>query len=305
MTSIYILKCENDKWYIGRSNNPTVRIRKHFEKYGSAWTSLHNPIEVENIIDNCDYYDEDKITKQYMEKYGIDNVRGGSYCQLEITPQQREFINKEINNVKDVCFNCGEGGHFISRCPNKKKTNNTFKKDKKDKKDKKNKKKPIKIDEIDFIEDKQYENDFVGISPIIENNNNDLKENICDILSDSYSDSDSDSDYSSDVITETSSSEEEEDTKEKPKYVNMDAMTFYYDHLSTEYGMDIDYHDFINKIIDKKNSICPNFKSLSNIKSLANIKTLSNIKLTIILDMIGTSVLLCIGYNFIKDIPFV
>ena len=187
---IYILKLENDKYYVGRTANPTVRIKKHYESYGSAWTSKYKPVETLEVIPGCDNYDEDKITKQYMDKYGIDNVRGGSYCQLELTEEQKRFIEKEIKNVKNVCYNCGETGHFITRCPNKNKKK--CKDNKNDKNDKNDKNKSVNIDELDLIEKKEYENGFVGIVDF----NKDSSDSDC-----------SDSDYSE----SESESEEEED----------------------------------------------------------------------------------------------
>lgn len=145
-TYIYILKLEQDKYYIGRTGNPLIRLKKHYLEYGSAWTNKYPPVETLEVIPDCDKFDEDKITKQYMAKYGIDNVRGGSYCQLDLSDEQKSFINREISNVKDVCYNCGKSGHFISRCPWKRETSKT-----------------INISDFDFIENKQYDNGFVGI----------------------------------------------------------------------------------------------------------------------------------------------
>lgn len=116
MLFIYILKLENDKYYIGKTKNPDFRINNHFNKAGSYWTLMHKPLEVIELIENCDEFDEDKYTKKYMSIYGIDNVRGGSYCEIVFSSQTRQFIKRELNSATDKCFYCGNKGHFIQDC---------------------------------------------------------------------------------------------------------------------------------------------------------------------------------------------
>lgn len=77
--TIYILELENNKYYIGRSNDPNNRIYKHFSNRGSTWTKLYKPLNIMKTYNNCDIFDEDKYTIQLMSIYGIDNVRGGSF----------------------------------------------------------------------------------------------------------------------------------------------------------------------------------------------------------------------------------
>ena len=40
-------------------------------------------IEIIEVIPDCDLYDEDKYTRKYMDTFGIDNVRGGSYTIID------------------------------------------------------------------------------------------------------------------------------------------------------------------------------------------------------------------------------
>jgi len=116
MVFIYILQLESNKYYIGKTNNPDVRLDSHFNSNGSEWTKLYKPIEVSEIISDCDSYDEDKYTLKQMEKYGIDNVRGGSFCQVELSEEQINLLNQMIKVATDKCFICGESGHFMNKC---------------------------------------------------------------------------------------------------------------------------------------------------------------------------------------------
>ena len=116
MVYIYILKLENGKYYVGKTTNPSFRIETHFKSNGSAWTSKYNPISIEAIFPDCDDYDEDKYTKKYMAKYGIENVRGGSYVQIELSEFHTEALKMEIWGANDLCTQCGRSGHFVKDC---------------------------------------------------------------------------------------------------------------------------------------------------------------------------------------------
>ena len=54
-----------DYW---KTNNPQFRVKNHFNSKGSQWTRIYKPIKVLELKPNCDDYDEDKITMQYMNK---------------------------------------------------------------------------------------------------------------------------------------------------------------------------------------------------------------------------------------------
>jgi len=82
MVFIYALKLSQGKYYVGKTTNPSFRLDNHFNSNGSAWTMKYKPIKLLELIPNCDRYDEDKYTRKYMDKYGIDNVRGGSFVQI-------------------------------------------------------------------------------------------------------------------------------------------------------------------------------------------------------------------------------
>lgn len=113
---IYALELEQGKYYVGKSNQPEVRIEQH-ESAGSCWTKLYKPISVLYIKESTSIFDEDVCTKELMLKYGIDHVRGGSYVLPQLTPHQIEFIGHELKSATDVCLKCGKPGHFMDSCP--------------------------------------------------------------------------------------------------------------------------------------------------------------------------------------------
>ena len=115
-TNIYVIKLKNNKYYVGQSQNVNQRIKQHERGEGSVWTQKHKPVEVMEVRKNVSAFDEDKITKEYMAKYGVENVRGGSYSQIQLSDKQEEIVTREIDTATGACFRCGEKGHFANRC---------------------------------------------------------------------------------------------------------------------------------------------------------------------------------------------
>lgn len=116
MVTVYVLKLEYGKYYIGKTNNSSVRIDQHFNNNGNSWTKKYNPIEIVELFSNSDIYDEDKITIKYMGIYGIDNVRGGSFTKLTLNEMEIDIINKMLISTNDKCDRCGRIGHFTNNC---------------------------------------------------------------------------------------------------------------------------------------------------------------------------------------------
>jgi len=115
-TNIYILSLEGGRYYIGKSNNVINRYQQHLNGSGSAWTRKYKPVSLEKIIENVSPFEEDKVTKEYMSKYGIDKVRGGSYVEIELSKFHIDAIKMEIWSAKDLCTQCGRSGHFVKDC---------------------------------------------------------------------------------------------------------------------------------------------------------------------------------------------
>ena len=116
VSDLYVLALEDGKYYVGKTNNLEKRIEEHRDGEGSIWTKKYAPINVVQIIHDCGRFDEDNYTKSYMKKYGINNVRGGSYTQIKLSNEQINLLETEIKGLNDECFKCGKKGHFAKDC---------------------------------------------------------------------------------------------------------------------------------------------------------------------------------------------
>ena len=47
---VYVLRLTGDKWYVGYSEDPQVRICSHFLGAGSKWTQTHKAIRTILVI---------------------------------------------------------------------------------------------------------------------------------------------------------------------------------------------------------------------------------------------------------------
>jgi hypothetical protein len=128
MVFIYILELEDKKYYIGKTTDPNFRLQQHYKSFGAEWTKKYKPKQLIKLLPNCDNFDEDKYTLKYMEKYGIDNVRGGSFVTLTLSKYEKKFLTKMIRSSENKCFYCDDKTHYINDCnfKNIKKILNTF-----------------------------------------------------------------------------------------------------------------------------------------------------------------------------------
>ena len=116
MLSIYILKLQGGRYYIGKSDDPMKRYQEHLEGSGSSWTAMYKPVGVERIIEKASPFDEDRYTKEYMAKYGINRVRGGSYVAANLPDNHMRTLQHELRMATDKCARCGRSGHFATNC---------------------------------------------------------------------------------------------------------------------------------------------------------------------------------------------
>ena len=116
MEELYVLQLQNGKYYVGKTTDMNRRYEEHKSGKGSSWTSKHKPVKILEVRPVKDAHDENNTTKDLMKKYGIDNVRGGSYTQVELPESAREVIHAEIRGNSNACYKCGETGHYARDC---------------------------------------------------------------------------------------------------------------------------------------------------------------------------------------------
>lgn len=119
MSAVYVLKLKRGKYYVGKTNDVDRSFFQHMQGQGSSWTQKFEPLRRIETKENATVWDEDVFVKKYMQQYGIDNVRGGSYSQVELSDVQTQMLQQELRTASDACFECGSHDHFARDCPEK------------------------------------------------------------------------------------------------------------------------------------------------------------------------------------------
>lgn len=117
MDQLYVLQLENGKYYVGKSADVMKRYEQHKTGSGSAWTQKYKPVKMLMCRELNGDHDENNVTKDYMKKYGINNVRGGSYTQVSLPSDVESVLQREFLGNADVCYKCNLAGHFANACP--------------------------------------------------------------------------------------------------------------------------------------------------------------------------------------------
>lgn len=117
---IYVIRQDCGKYFIGKTNTPNITlgdIQKMAKTQNHKWLLNYKPIQIQEIIHSLDAWDEDKITLKYMDKYGIDNVRGGSFNSIILKHEELTTIRTMISSAKGCCSICYSTGHIKLNCP--------------------------------------------------------------------------------------------------------------------------------------------------------------------------------------------
>lgn len=87
--SLFVLRLEGDKYFIGYSSNPEARIRRHLAGKGAEWTTLYKPLEVITtkslgfVSESAAAQAASIATVALMRMAGWRNVRGGLWWSID------------------------------------------------------------------------------------------------------------------------------------------------------------------------------------------------------------------------------
>lgn len=95
---VYVLKLEEGKIYVGITMNLNLRIAQHWSGQGAQWTKRYKPLELIQVIAFGSKSLENKVTLLYMKEWGVENVRGGSYCQASVSTATYKLVDKTTND---------------------------------------------------------------------------------------------------------------------------------------------------------------------------------------------------------------
>ena len=119
VNGVYTLKLQDNKYYVGKSDDINRRIWVHSNDCGSSWTKKHKVIKrIPNITGEDGKLGELAETIESMKLYGIDNVRGSMFTKIYLTESDKIKAAELYCEMYDLCRKCGSANHFITRCNN-------------------------------------------------------------------------------------------------------------------------------------------------------------------------------------------
>jgi hypothetical protein len=108
MKYIYILTCQKDKYYIGKTDDVQKEYNQHLDGTICEFTNIYKPFDIECIFVKDDNFDLYRVIAKYTHRYNYINIGHD-----EVSDQNK--LNKYISKANSKCC-CGDN-HFLTHCP--------------------------------------------------------------------------------------------------------------------------------------------------------------------------------------------
>jgi len=115
--TLYVLKLQQGKYYVGVTDNLERRFQEHQSLEGSEWTKKYPLLDLYSLEPLTSDFQEDMKVKELMAAHGLDSTRGGKYSRVKLTEEERRLLTAEIEHARGLCFRCKRPGHLQSNCP--------------------------------------------------------------------------------------------------------------------------------------------------------------------------------------------
>jgi hypothetical protein len=94
--TVYFIYLQNEKHFIYLSKETDEQTLLSECETAYEFVSTNRPIEVFHRIRGGGPEDVDTYVKQFMQQFGIDSTRGGSYCDILLSEDIRSELQKEL-----------------------------------------------------------------------------------------------------------------------------------------------------------------------------------------------------------------
>lgn len=96
MLYLYYIALENNKMllYADFKKPHHVILNECVDHYEFA--RVNKPVHIVNVLENIDFFDVDKNVKIFMQMFGIDETRGGSYSEVRLPYHVRQTLEREL-----------------------------------------------------------------------------------------------------------------------------------------------------------------------------------------------------------------
>lgn len=108
LESLYVLELENGKYFVGSTENVIACMEQHQDGTFCDFTAVNKPIKVIEQRQMISRFNENALVQEYMAKYGVANVRGGSHVSNKMSASEVVYLQKDIMYATNKRITFGE-----------------------------------------------------------------------------------------------------------------------------------------------------------------------------------------------------